>query len=126
MVWFHRHSARLLEGGQFSSSRGQYLFSVYTQAAQKSLYNTVNANISSLDLVAKFIYAFLRKTKAFRIYTGPYTVGAEGEPVYITYPNDTQHAWLNWMINDEGGEYLEGYVGEDGPTPGTFDVNENV
>ena len=60
-----------------------------------------------------FFCACLKETKGFRIYLGPYTLGKEGEPVYTTYPNDTQPVWVGWTINDEGGEYLEGYVTED-------------
>ena len=45
--------------------------------------------------------------------------------MYTTYPGDTQPAWIGWTTNDKSGEYIEGYVAEDGPTPGTFDTPLN-
>ena len=50
------------------------------------LYHTVNANMSSLDLVPKFICEFLTQTKCFRIYLGPYTLDKKGLTVFTTYP----------------------------------------
>ena len=90
------------------------------QPIQKIFLTTVNANKSNLEVVGKFLTYFLMQTRAFRIYLGPYTVGKEGEPVYTTYPNDTQPAWVGWTIDDQGNEYLEGYLAEAGPTPGNF------
>ena len=65
------------------------------------------------------------RERAFRKILGPDTGGPKGEPVYTTYPGDTQPAWIGWTTNDKSGEYIEGYVAEDGPTPGTFDTPLN-
>ena len=45
--------------------------------------------------------------------------------MYTTYPNSTQPAGIGWAINNEGGDYIKGYVADEGPTPGTFDTPLN-
>ena len=52
------------------------------------LQHTINANMSLIDLVAKFFCEFIFQTKAFRLYLGPYTLDSKGSPVYTTYPGD--------------------------------------
>ena len=64
-------------------------FQTNIQPIQKLFLTTVNANMSNLEMVGKFFCSFLRETKAFRKYLGPYTVDAAGNPVYNTNPNDT-------------------------------------
>ena len=49
-----------------------------------------------------------------------WTVDEESKPVYITYLNNTQPAYVSWQIDDDGHELLEGYVAKDSPIPGSF------
>ena len=92
-----------------------------TRPIKDILQHTINANMSLIDLVAKFFCEFIFQTKAFRLYLGPYTLDSEGSPVYTTYPGDARPAYINWTMDDDGNEYLEGYVAEDGPYPGSID-----
>ena len=54
--------------------------------------------MSNIDLVAKFLCEFFFQTKAFRLYFGPY---------------------ISWQVDDQGHEFMQRYIPENGPYPGT-------
>ena len=71
----------------------------------------VNSTLVDVDSMARFLYTFVKKTRSFKLYLGPYTKKEDDTVVYTTYPGDTEPAWIGWqsfcvstgiMFNNEG------------------------
>ena len=87
-----------------------------------SLFVTgVNSALVDVDSMARFLYTFVKKTRSFIIYLGPYTEKDSGTIVSTTHPGDTEPAWIGWqsfhvstgtMFKNEG--YKLGYLGDVG------------
>ena len=90
--------------------------------SMNSLFATgVNSTLVDVDSMARFLYTFVKKTRSFKIYLGPYTKKDDGTVVYTTYPSDTEPAWIGWQsfrvsiggtFRNEG--YMLGYLGDVG------------
>ena len=96
------------------------LYQTNTKSMKAVLTNTINASMIHIDQVAKFLCEFISQTKAFRCYLGPVTINAKNTVTYHTYSGDTQPAYISPTIDDQGNQYLEGYLGNEATYPITF------